>query len=68
MRIKRGIVEYFNKDKFFGFIKIQDGKVYFHGSNLLVKPHPSPGDWMSFEVKQGRKTLEAVRIKYVVPQ
>lgn len=61
--MKKGTVKFFNESKGFGFIIEDDSKVeYFvHVSGLIdvVKE----GDAVEFELKEGRKGLNAVNVK-----
>ncbi len=60
-----GIVKFFNESKGFGFIK-EDGtdKEHFvHVTGLIDKI--SDGDAVEFELKEGRKGLNAVNVKVI---
>ncbi len=60
-----GIVKFFNESKGFGFIK-EDGtdKEHFvHVTGLIDKINE--GDNVEFELKEGRKGLNAVNVKVI---
>ncbi|HEX2899573.1 MAG TPA: cold shock domain-containing protein, partial [Bacteroidia bacterium] len=60
--VRTGKVEFFNHDKGFGFIKENDTqeKYFVHVSSL--KEEIEENDKVSFEVEQGQKGLNAVRV------
>ena len=60
----KGIVKFFDKDKHFGFIRTQSDNIFFHGSNLTKPYLPVKGEWVQFEIKQGREGPEAINIKH----
>ncbi len=61
--MKEGIVKFFNETKGFGFIKDnQDDKEYFvHVSGLIDEIRE--GDKVKFDLKEGKKGLNAVNVK-----
>lgn len=63
--MNKGTVKFFNESKGFGFIK-EDGtnKEHFvHVSGLIDEIHE--GDLVEFELKEGRKGLNAVNVKVI---
>lgn len=60
--MKRGTVKFFNKTKGFGFIKDdEDQKEYFvHVSGLVDEINDK--DEVTFELKEGKKGLNAVNV------
>ncbi len=63
--MKTGTVKFFNETKGFGFIIDEETKTeYFvHVSGLIDKVQE--GDNVEFELKEGRKGLNAVNVKVV---
>ncbi len=63
--MKKGKVKFFNGSKGFGFIIEDESKVeYFvHVSGLIDEIQE--GDVVEFELKEGRKGLNAVNVKLV---
>lgn len=61
----QGKVKFFNTEKGFGFIKDNDGtKEYFvHSTGLIDKINE--GDEVTFELKEGKKGLNAVDVQLV---
>ncbi|MCA0363417.1 MAG: cold-shock protein [Spirosomataceae bacterium] len=61
--MKEGTVKFYNETKGFGFISQADGgeDIFVHSSGLLT--NISQNDKVSFEVEQGRKGLNAVKVK-----
>lgn len=61
--IKKGRVEFFNHTKGFGFIKLVDSheKIFVHVNGLIDEI--DEGDKVTFEVEQGPRGLNAVRVK-----
>jgi len=61
--IRQGIVEFFNEDKGYGFIKDSQNKqsVFVHVNNLLDDIRE--GNEVSFEIEKGEKGPVAVRVK-----
>ena len=56
-----GTVKFFNEGKGFGFIKHDDGQETFvHVSGLKEKVHEN--DRVEFEVQQGKKGMNAVKV------
>jgi len=62
--MKEGVVKFFNDTKGFGFIKeTATGQEYFvHISGLLVDSL-SENDAVTFELKEGKKGLNAVNVR-----
>ncbi|GAB3828955.1 cold-shock protein [Pontibacter rugosus] len=61
--MNKGIVKFFNDSKGFGFIK-EDGsntEYFVHISGLVDEVRE--GDEVTFELKEGRKGLNAVNVK-----
>jgi len=63
--IRSGKLEFFNTEKGFGFIKENDTneKFFVHVSNLTEEIEEN--DKVSFELEQGMKGLNAVRVKKI---
>jgi cold shock protein len=61
--MKKGQVKFFNEAKGFGFIKdSESGKEYFvHVSGLIDQI--KEGDEVTFDLKEGKKGLNAVNVK-----
>ncbi len=60
-----GIVKFFNESKGFGFIKENgtDKEHFVHVTGLIDKINE--GDEVEFELKEGRKGLNAVNVKVI---
>jgi len=63
--MKQGTVKFFNESKGFGFITDEDSKedYFVHISGLIDKI--SEGDSVEFELKEGKKGLNAVNVKVI---
>ncbi|HKJ07288.1 MAG TPA: cold shock domain-containing protein [Flavobacteriaceae bacterium] len=63
--MKKGTVKFFNETKGFGFITEEDSNTdYFvHISGLVDQV--SQGDAVEFELKEGRKGLNAVNVRAI---
>jgi len=63
--MKEGIVKFFNDTKGFGFIKPSDDgdDIFVHQSGLIDEIREN--DKVKFEVEQGRKGLNAVRVEVI---
>jgi len=63
--MKKGTVKFFNESKGFGFISEEDSKeeYFVHISGLIDEIRE--GDIVEFELKEGRKGLNAVNVKVV---
>ena len=63
--MNKGTVKFFNESKGFGFITEDDSKedYFVHISGLIDKI--SEGDVVEFELKEGKKGLNAVNVKVV---
>jgi cold shock protein len=61
--MKEGTVKFFNETKGFGFIKDSesDNEYFVHVSGLIDKI--SNDDEVTFELKEGKKGLNAVNVK-----
>ncbi|MHA6248026.1 cold-shock protein [Pontibacter sp. CAU 1760] len=61
--MNKGVVKFFNETKGFGFIKDENsGQEYFvHVSGLVDEIREN--DEVTFELKEGRKGLNAVNVK-----
>ncbi|SPF45926.1 DNA-binding transcriptional repressor [Syntrophobacter sp. SbD1] len=63
----QGTVKWFNDQKGFGFITVEDGgkDVFVHHSGIEASGFKSlsEGDSVSFEIEQGAKGPSAVRVK-----
>ncbi|MGI9569789.1 MAG: cold-shock protein [Desulfobulbia bacterium] len=61
----RGTVKFFNETKGFGFIKEEDSEKehFVHISGLIDEI--KEGDVVEFDLKEGRKGLNAVNVKVV---
>jgi Cold shock proteins len=64
--VKEGVVKFFNEAKGFGFIKeTASGQEYFvHISGLLVDTIKQD-DKVTFELKEGKKGINAVNVRLV---
>lgn len=63
--MKQGTVKFFNESKGFGFI-IEEGsntEYFVHISGLVDRV--AEGDTVEFELKEGRKGLNAVNVKVI---
>jgi len=63
--MKKGTVKFFNESKGFGFIIEEDSKneYFVHVSGLI--DNISEGDVVEFELKEGKKGLNAVNVKVI---
>jgi len=63
--MKKGTVKFFNESKGFGFIIEDDSKkeYFVHVSGLI--DNISEGDAVEFELKEGKKGLNAVSVKVI---
>ena len=63
--MKEGTVKFFNSEKGFGFIKPSDSSedIFVHESGLVDDIREN--DKVKFEVEQGRKGLNAVRVEVI---
>ncbi|MCP4520655.1 MAG: cold-shock protein [Cytophagales bacterium] len=60
--MKEGVVKFFNTEKGFGFITLEDGQdIFVHYTGLVDEV--TENDRVEFEVEQGRKGLNAVNVK-----
>ena len=63
--MKEGVVKFFNNTKGFGFIKQSDTgeDIFVHQTGLIDEIHEN--DKVEFEVEQGKKGLNAVKVKVI---
>ncbi len=63
--MKKGTVKFFNESKGFGFIIEDDSKkeYFVHVSGLI--DNINEGDTVEFELKEGKKGLNAVSVKVI---
>ncbi|MBU1012758.1 MAG: cold shock domain-containing protein [Bacteroidetes bacterium] len=63
--MKNGTVKFFNESKGFGFIIEENSKseYFVHVSGLINEIHE--GDSVNFELKEGKKGLNAVDVRVV---
>jgi len=63
--MKKGTVKFFNESKGFGFIIEDDSKkeYFVHVSGLIDSINE--GDTVEFELKEGKKGLNAVSVKVI---
>lgn len=63
--MKEGVVKFFNSTKGFGFIKPSDATedVFVHESGLIDDIREN--DKVKFELEQGKKGLNAVRVELI---
>ena len=63
--MQEGTVKFFNATKGFGFIKPDNGSadIFVHVSGLVDEIHEN--DRVTFEVENGKKGLNAVKVKVI---
>jgi len=63
--MNKGTVKFFNEEKGFGFIQEEGAEKdhFVHVSGLIDEIHE--GDSVEFELKEGKKGLNAVNVKVV---
>ncbi|NQU34786.1 MAG: cold shock domain-containing protein [Bacteroidetes bacterium] len=63
--MNKGTVKFFNESKGFGFITDEDSnnEYFVHITGLIDKINE--GDYVEFELKEGKKGLNAVNVKTV---
>ncbi len=63
--MKKGTVKFFNVSKGFGFIIEEESKneYFVHVSGIIDEIHE--GDVVEFELKEGKKGLNAVNVKVI---
>ncbi len=63
--MRKGTVKFFNDSKGFGFITEEGSNTehFVHISGLIDKIHE--GDFVEFDLQEGRKGLNAVNVKVV---
>lgn len=65
----RGTIKRYISEKAFGFIATAKGDLFFHLNDVLdLKVQPERGMDVSFDIKQGKKGLQAINIKFVSGQ
>jgi len=63
--VKKGIVDFFNHDKGFGFIKeTSTGDSHFVHVHGLEVDEINEGDKVTYELEKGLKGMNAVRVKF----
>ena len=64
--VSRGKVKWFNNDKGYGFIQVEDEKedIFVHYSAIITKGYKTleEGQTVEFELKQGEKGLQATKV------
>ena len=63
--VKTGKVEFFNHDKGFGFIKDDNSREKYFVHISSTSEELNENDKVSFELEQGQKGLNAVRVKKI---
>lgn len=63
--MEKGTVKFFNGDKGFGFITMENGKDVFVHQNDLNDLKIKEGDKVSFNTKEGKKGPNAVNIELI---
>ncbi|GGH01469.1 MULTISPECIES: cold-shock protein [Pedobacter] len=62
--MKNGTVKFFNSEKGFGFIKEEGGsEIFVHASGLIDEIREN--DTVEYEVQEGKKGLNAVKVRVV---
>ena len=62
--IMEGIIKWYNARKGFGFIEVEGEKdVFVHNTQVQQGTYLNEGDKVSFEVEEGEKGPQAVKIK-----
>ena len=62
--MKNGTVKFFNSEKGFGFIKEENGsEIFVHASGLIDEIREK--DTVEYEVQEGKKGLNAVKVRVV---
>jgi len=65
-KMKKGTVKFFNESKGYGFITdTETNEEYFVHISGLIDENLQEGDEVEFELKEGRKGLNAVNVKAV---
>jgi len=61
--MQTGTVKFFNENKGYGFIKVDDSneEIFVHATGLVDEIQKD--DKVSFEVKEGKKGLNAINVK-----
>jgi cold shock protein len=59
--MKKGTVKFFNNSRGFGFIKSENEEIFVHETGLIDKIKEN--DKVIFETQDGRKGLNAVKVK-----
>ena len=64
--MKKGTVKFFNESKGYGFITdTETNEEYFVHISGLIDENLQEGDDVEFELKEGRKGLNAVNVKAI---
>ncbi|MDX2003368.1 MAG: cold shock domain-containing protein [Chitinophagales bacterium] len=63
--MQTGKIKFFNESKGYGFIKVEgtDEEIFVHATGLVDQVRQN--DSVTFEVKDGRKGLNAINVKIV---
>jgi CspA family cold shock protein len=59
--MKKGTVKFFNNSRGFGFIKSENEEIFVHETGLIDKIKEN--DKVTFETQDGRKGLNAIKVK-----
>ena len=64
MNILDGVIKWYNARKGFGFIEVEGEKdVFIHNTQVPEGTHLDEGDKVSFEVEEGEKGPQAVKLE-----
>lgn len=67
--MERGVVKWYSEEKGYGFIKsnIGDKDYFVHNSEIKdLERSLEPGEFVEFEVSQGKKGLEARNVRLII--
>lgn len=61
--METGVIKFFNEDKGFGFIKVDNSRddLFVHATGLIDQVEQN--DRVTFETKRGKKGLNAINVK-----